>query len=280
MPEEKFISLINLSELSKPASILIEKVASAVGGLLKPWQIKRTAKAESVAALIQAKTEIKITELHNRAMCRLVEEEAIRQKNMENITIKALPQIQENSDPSKMEDDWVTNFFDKARIVSDAEMQEIWAKILAGEANKPRTYSKRTINLLSDMDTRDAKLFQSLCNFVWLADKPLPLVFDFQDDIYENEGIDFTTLTHLDSIGLIKFDNLAGFMIKYKNLPIQINIKYCKYNFSLDINDTGFEIGNVLFTAVGNELFNICTIQEIQGFYDYVKDKFKKYIPK
>jgi Protein of unknown function (DUF2806) len=48
-------------------------------------------------------------------------------------------------------DDWITNFFDKCRIVSDEEMQQIWAKVLAVEANKPGTYSKRTVNFLSSV---------------------------------------------------------------------------------------------------------------------------------
>ena len=34
-----------------------------------------------------------------------------------------------------MEEDWIANFFDKCRIVSDSEMQSLWARVLAGEAN-------------------------------------------------------------------------------------------------------------------------------------------------
>lgn len=151
MSGDKSISVVNLGKLSKPADTLIKKVSSAIGGIFEPWQIKRVAKAEAEASLIKDRAEIEITDLHRRAMHRFVEEEAKRQENMETITEKAIPKLKEGSDPSKMEDDWVTNFFDKSRIVSGSEMQDLWVSILVGEANSPGTYSKRTVNFLGDL---------------------------------------------------------------------------------------------------------------------------------
>lgn len=186
MTEDKSTSLVNLGELSKPANTLIKKVSSAIGGVFEPWQIKRVAKAEAEAALIKAEGEIEITDLHRRAMHRFVEEEANRQENMEEITQKSLPHLNDESNPNQMEDDWVTNFFYKSRIVSDEEMQGLWAQVLAGEANSPGSYSKRTVNLLSDLDKKDAELFQTLCRFGWMIGNFYPLVFDPQADIYNS----------------------------------------------------------------------------------------------
>lgn len=137
MSDDNSTSLVNLGELSKSANTLIEKVSSAIGGVFEPWQIKRVAKAKAKAeaSLIKAESEIKVTDLHRRAIHRFVEEEANRQENMEEITKKFIPHLEETSNPANMEDDWLTNFFDKSRIVSDEEMQTIWANVLAGEAN-------------------------------------------------------------------------------------------------------------------------------------------------
>ena len=63
--------------------------------------------------------------------------------------------------------DWMANFFDKCRIISDEEMQGLWAKVLSGEANAPGSYSKRTVNFLASMDKEDAALFTALCGFAW-----------------------------------------------------------------------------------------------------------------
>lgn len=281
MPDDKSISVVNLGELSKPANTLIEKVSAAVGGLFQPWQIERVAKANAKAGLIEAQTAIQITDLHRRALHRFVEEEAQRQENMESITKKSLPQLADKADPSLMENDWVTNFFEKARIVSDVEMQEIWAKVLSGEANAPGTYSKRTVNFLGDLDKRDAELFQSLCSFGFILGGFTPLVFDAQAKIYTDKGINFESLTHLDSIGLIRFESISAF--NKAGLPKRLAVLYCGQRLDLEMpKDEANElsIGRVLLTKLGQELVSVCKAPGVDGFFDYVKEQWKQFLPK
>lgn len=218
----------------------------------------RVAKAKAKADLIQAKSEIEITDLHRRAMGRFIEEEALRQQNMEKITEKAFPLLGEDSNPYAMEDDWVTNFFDKSRIISDGEMQSLWSSVLAGEANAPGTYSKRTVNFLSDLDKKDAELFQTLCRFGWIVGKFTPLIFDSQDQIYNNLGLNFNTLSHLDSIGLIQFNHLAGF--SRTGLNKTAAVYYCSRPLVLTMEkdvENQLPIGKVLLTKVGEELATV-----------------------
>jgi hypothetical protein len=274
------MSFVNLGKLSKPVDTLIKKVSEAVGGVFAPYQIKRIAKAEAETAIIKAQTEIQITDLHRRAMHRFIEEEAKRQENIEEITGKALPQLQEVSDPSAMEDDWVTNFFDKSRIVSDGEMQDLWARVLAGEANAPGTYSKRTVNFLGDLDKKDAELFQALCRFGWIVGGFEPLIFDPKASIYNDQGLRFDTLTHLDSIGLIQFSHLSGFTLT--NLPKKFDVLYCSQPLGLTMekdSDNTLPTGKVLLTKVGQELSTVCKVPGVDGFWDYVRDQWKKYLP-
>ena len=47
-------------------------------------------------------------------------------------------------------------------------MQELWARLLAGEASGPGTFSKHTVNLLADLDPIDARMFSQVCDFGWL----------------------------------------------------------------------------------------------------------------
>ena len=90
MPPDTSISLLNLGKLSKPANTLLKKISNAVDVLFEPRQIKRVAKAKAEAARIEAQSEIEITDLHRRAARRWIEEEAQRQKNMEDITASVL----------------------------------------------------------------------------------------------------------------------------------------------------------------------------------------------
>ncbi len=280
MPEGTSNSLVSLGDISKPADTLIKKVSKAVGGLFAPYQIKRIAKAEAEAAIIKAQTQIRITDLHRRAMHRFIEEEAQRQKNMEDITAKALPQLSDTSNPNSVNDDWIMNFFDKSRIVSDGQMQDLWSRVLAGEANSPGTYSKRTVNFLSDLDKTDAEMFSRLCDFGWIIGNMVPLVFDPKAEIYRQHGIDFGSLIHLDSIGLIQFDSIGGF--RKIDLPKRFGVIYYGQILMLQTKndkERDLKVGKVLLTKIGQELAPICGSKPVDGFMEYVKDKWKEHLP-
>lgn len=265
----------NLGDLTKPATVLVEKISDAVGGLFKPYQIVRVAKAEAEADRIRAESQIQVTDLHRRAMHRFLEEEAKMQLNMEGITQKALPLLEEKSAPENMEDDWITNFFDKCRIVSDDEMQQLWSRILAGEANRPGAFSKRTVNLVGDLDKRDAELFMRLCGFVWQIMHSFPLVFDVQDEIYNRHGVNFGTLGHLESLGLIQFNNVAQFqrLRLPKNLTVFYYGKPAELTFPKDA-DNQLAVGNAILTRAGHELSQVCGSTPVDGFFEYVYDRW------
>ena len=273
--------LINFGNLTKPADTLIKKISNAVGVLFEPRQIKRVAEAKAEAAKTEAQSEIEITDLHRRAARRWIGEEAQRQNNMESITAKALAQLNENATPSSVEDDWIVNFFEKSRIVSDNEMQELWSRVLAGEANDPGTYSKRTVNFLSDLDKGEAALFTKLCGFVWVIGDLVPLVFDYQAEIYNKHGINFGALQHLDSIGLVKCEHLTGFI--KPDFPKRFTVNYYGRPLNLEMStDAGnrLEVGKTMLTRTGNELAPICRSKPIEGVWEYVKDQWKQYLPK
>ena len=281
MPPDTSISLLNLGKLSKSGNTLIKKISKATGVLYEPRQIKRVAKAKAEAARIATQSEIEITDLQRRAARRWIEEEATQQKNMEDITAKALPQLDENAKPDSMENDWIVNFFDKSRIVSDNEMQNLWSRVLAGEANSPGTYSKRTVNSLSDLDKTEAALFTKLCGFGWQIGNIVPLVFDVQAEIYNRYGINFNALIHLESIGLVQFNNLTSF--KRLKLPKSIVLHYYGKPLLLNLSkdaDNELTLGKVLLTRIGQELAPICGSKPVEGFWEYVRDKWKDYLPK
>src|SRR4051794_30464328 len=115
-------SLVNLGAFSKPAIVFIEKISDAIGGVFKPWQIKRVAKAEAAADLIHVEAKIEASELSRRALARMIKEEEQRQENIESITFKAVPKLSLGAAPEKLEKDWLVYFFDKSRLTSDDDM--------------------------------------------------------------------------------------------------------------------------------------------------------------
>jgi hypothetical protein len=265
-------SLINLGELSKPATVLVEKISDAVGGIFKPYQIVRVAKAEAQAARVRAEGEIEISDIQRRAFHRFLEEEAKKQKNIEDITQKSLPLLTEDSKPNEVEDDWITYFCDRCRLISSDEMQSLWSRVLAGEANKPGTYSKRTVNFLSALDKNEAEIFTRVCNFAWHIPRLCPLIYNDLVDFYEKHDLFADDLRHLESIGLLSFQSNEFHLVQ---APDPVTYHGAKIRLDLIKNEYQFCIGVASLTKVGEQLAPICATQPVEGFFDAVVELWR-----
>jgi len=146
---------INL-DLSKPFSSLIDKFSEAIRGRNAPSLAVKMAKAEAEAVVIKAnaqaeaevvkakskakasfikkQADLDARELEWRTVSRLRAEEMSQQANLERILALSEPALKEDAKPHQVENDWLTNYGSKARSVSGEEMQLIWSRILAGEA--------------------------------------------------------------------------------------------------------------------------------------------------
>lgn len=190
---------------------LINKISDAIGWYVAPKQITRIAEAEAKAELIRAKAKsetagIEISELIQRAELRSAVDQIIEQANLEAIILKALSRLDDKAKPQDMDRDWVKNHFEKCRHVSDDGMQEWWAKILAGEANNPGSYSKRAVNILGDLEQPEAQAFSSLCNSVWyVSGTPIPLIYDPEAPVYTCAGVNHISCTYLAELGLLNY---------------------------------------------------------------------------
>lgn len=267
-------SLINLGELAKPAVVLIEKISDAVGGIAKPWQIQRVASAEAKVDLIRTQTRLDISELEERALRRMIKEEGNKQENIESITGKSIPLLKSDAKPENISNDWITSFFDKGRLVSDQEMQQIWASMLAEEANNPGTFSKKTVDLVSTLDNYDANLFTKLCAFAWEFGELSPFIFDTSIPNEFDNDINFSSLQHLDVLGFIKFQSVGGFI--RKGLPeVFLSSYYGKIvAIHMPENIVEVETGHVMLTAAGSQLAKICGSQPKAAFFDFVIQKW------
>lgn len=65
-----------------------------------------------------------------------------------------------NQESGSFEFDWFIRFFDSVGNISNAEMQNLWARILAGEIHNHGTFSLRTLETLRNMNQEEAILFK------------------------------------------------------------------------------------------------------------------------
>lgn len=267
-------ALINLGDITKPATVLIEKISDAIGGIARPGHTRRMARAEADAEIIRAETRLKITELEERALERMLREEAKKQENIEKITYNATEKLNAESRPEEIPADWISYFFEKCRVVSDSEMQSMWASILAGEANSPGAFSRKTIDIVASFDRSDALLFTKFVKFVWMSNDPFALIFDINHPVYGREGVRFGELMHLESLGLIQFNHLSGFM--RTNIPKYFNVFYygCPLTIEFPADMNNMELGQVLITSFGKQLLSVCHASPSADFRDYVISKW------
>jgi hypothetical protein len=155
-------------------------------------------------------------------------------------------------------------------------MQALWSKILAGEANRPGRFSKRTVNLMSSLDKTDAELLRYVCSLNWqIGDNVVPLVYDYSDEIYGIEKC-FGILKHLADIALVSFEPLTGYSRARlpQTLVVYFFDKGFEITFPLPENNTLF-VGQVLLSQAGMELAAICGSAPHPGFEEYVLGRWK-----
>ena len=195
--------------------------------------------------------------------------------NLANMLSMALPMLDETADSALISDDWIANWRDKARLVSDEEMALLWAQLLAGEVNSPGTYSSKAVNMLADMDRSDAQLFHDLCRFQVMRYEfefgprdTIPFVIDPSDDIYKSNGVTDEGLLALEDIGLIRYPMLP-------NIPDRVTAFAYSGGWLLNYSKDNVETGRISWTYNGKQMSKLCLpLESPTGFEQYLLDKW------
>ncbi len=267
-------------ELGEAVKTFIERMSMAVEGIAKPFQMKRIAKAAVDVRRIEAEGSIALSELEERAFRRQLRLAVIKETNFEAIVEKAAKLLEANAEPDKLEDDWLMRAASKFETVSNPEMQELWAKLLAQQANKPHSFSKRTLDIVDQLSRIDADRFTRLCSFnVNLGNlyNRVLIVFDPQHHIYSSEQLHFSVLTELQALGLIRYEPGSQLQVQVDpeyGRPIWYFGKFYRIRIAPG-SHSQVRIGGVSFTQSGLELLRICGAEPREGFIDYLRQQFK-----
>jgi len=272
----------DLLGLEKPITKLIEELSKGIGTLYKPRSIRNEAEAEAyrkeTLAIAEAKKisiegEAKI-QLLERAKKRLVYQELTKQENIEEIAEKAIKYLNEEVSDKPLDSDWRTRFFQKAENISNEEMQEIWAKILANEVSKPNTISFRTLEVVSNLSKKEAELFQIACS---LASSKEMIWKNKGQNAFKEYGLDYGKLMILKDAGLIHpNDHLtttsqgikqSKSIAPYLFTHVIGNDLYLMQNLKNPTSKVA-TFNQIAFTKAGKEL---CSLIESKLNEDYIK---------
>lgn len=286
-------SILNISNLTQPASLLIEKISDAVGVLYEPRKIIKLAQAQAHAELISFNSKLQLSELELRAVQSHIQREAFKQDNIERITASAISSLSPNSNPDEISKDWLSYFFNHCDSVSEPEMQRVWGEVLAKKASDASSYSKKTISTLAVLESIDAETVTNFCSFAVVRDKtPELFIFDVDERYYRDQYVNYGAALHLESMGLVHYSS-EGFAVSVepqRNPETPENchsIPMCYFGRQLEmivpvselenIVDDSLEIstGQVNLTTVGQELFFLCHAQQSDSFIKYWRKKLK-----
>lgn len=265
-------TLINFGDLTKPATALIEKVSGACWLGYEPFHARRIAKAEIDIAKLKAEAALEISEIERRGLERLTKQAGLEQKNIESVTRIAIEHLEEDAAPDEIEDDWLSFFFDKARIVSDEQMQILWGKILAGEGNSQGSFSRRTIDFVSSLSKPEAELitkFASFCFFIGSNVNTLISINDRFREIFDTNLVN--KLLHLKSIGIIA-DLRPDIGIRLNKSETPHTLSYFDNKVSLETPDRSYVFykGGFSIPGIGQELIPIAGGKFNEDFWEVI----------
>ena len=195
-PEDETTINLRIPALEKLIDLVAAGIGSIAGPLIAPWAARRHAtaaietargeaevrqilaasEADALRVAAEAQSEVRqfLETSDASSMPALTTEQVSgavqfqQERRLRNVQAIANAAAIELGDETVVDDapdsDWVARFFDGAQEVSNTEMQQLWARILAGEVRQPRTTSIRTLEILRNLDPRVASTFQRLCS--------------------------------------------------------------------------------------------------------------------
>lgn len=213
------------------------------------------------------------------------------QINLDRIAEKAAATITESEahqldgeeqSQAQLSDDWLNIFEKEAAQKSTEEMQEMFAKVLAGEVTKPSTYSIKSVRLLGSMDQQTANLFKRFCSMCitlrvqdHIIDARVPsLGANAASNGLQKFGLTFDSLNHLQEYGLIisDYNSWMDYSQSFGSptQPVMLPFEFGNELWGL-VKMEGFQ-GNELkvhgvgLTRSGKELMKVVTAEAEQRF--------------
>lgn len=183
--------------------------------LLPVHTAKRDAKALEIrAASVRAAAEVlqEVSPQSLAAVQMLIADYGRRFQNIDSTIRLAMPMIAPSASPEDIEDDWLGFAFQYIGGVTDDLVQELWAKLLAQEANRPGRVSKRAITKLALLDRNGSYMLRKiLCSAITLyVQTPDPQRSNFAQPLYKIGRFVFPFMVEMvESSGLKPSDDLV-----------------------------------------------------------------------
>ena len=324
-----------MSAISKLADYAASGIGSVAGPMLASWQARREANAKLIAAKGEVEAQRILAEGQAHAMQiiaraqadarsilvspyatvqgqldfgaavtqRIQFQEEKRQANIAAVIWHAAQELGDKEvQDHEADHDWTARFFNDVQDVSSDEMQRLWAKVLAGEVERPGSTSLKAMNILKGLDRGTATLFRTLCSARMTPLVGLPGGGSVQagtdivpslgghatGDFLKEYGLGYASLNRLNEHGLI----VPEYNSTWVNLVVDAgpskSPRWSSMAFGFQDNvwvlvpidgregDFKIGIGGILLTYAGMELARVVDIETMPEYRQAVADYFEQ----
>ena len=307
-------------------------IGSVAGPMLAPWKSRREAAARRLAAQgeadslrvlaegqaaalqiisgAQAEARSTVMDQHSEFHGQLEIGETITQRirfqeekrhsNIAAAVVAAATELGDKEVPDHEPDhDWTARFFNEVQDVSSDDMRAIWAKVLAGEVEKPGSTSARTLTILKNLDRKSARLFNTLCSICVSLRLDANVALDARvpsmggqpgQNSLQKYGLSYDSLNMLNEYGLIIPDYNSYYPY---TIPIGITVgvsgqERIRIPFTFQKRfwvlepmpefrqADEFRLSGVMLTQAGRELQSVVAVEPNHQFLEDLNGFFKK----
>ena len=180
----------------------------------------------------------------------------------------------------KMDNDFFWNTIEHSKTVSNNQIQELIAKLIAGEYNKPGSYSMSTLQTIKMLGKNELELFEKICSLVINTNHIPQSLFSIPKDAKAFLGelnIDFGSLQILQNLGLF----LPNEMSRLSENQSKQNIKITYFDKQILFKPT--HETNLVFqfpdfyglSVTGEQLVQHLYPKFNKEYYSWLKENYK-----
>ncbi len=322
---------VRVPAIDKLLDITASGIGAIAGPMLAPWRARREAEAKKIAARADANILAVLAEGQAGALAviaaaqesarqqltapgvlvegeltiaeaveqRVRFQEEKRQRNISAIVSQATEQLTTDEvEDYEPDHDWTARFFNEAQDVSSEEMQLLWAKVLAGEVERPGSTSLRTLSILRDLDRQTAVLFQVFCSAAVvfsrsgesIADMRVPLLGGHPGaNSLAEYDMNYDALNVLNEHGLIisGYNSIFDYRIcigvtdgagNRVRFPFDFqNRRWVLEPFGQPKFDEPFDLDGVAATRSGRELSRVISLEPMPKYTEALMEFFERH---
>lgn len=200
-----FSALSRLGRWARPEHTskveIIEAVTERVTKLIRSGKVI----PPELASFLEVATGQQVTRLLNQGAIADRAEVLLEERNVPMLSAPSPndPRVEEAPDQ-----DWLNHFFSDAGDISDEQMQEVYARILAGEYQTKGSFARQTLQLLRGLDHDTANTLNAIHPFV--VSGFFLFGYDSCRDFYNTKGINYADFLVLKESGLVQANTSIG----------------------------------------------------------------------